>query len=116
LAALAASSPSSSDAHCHSFGRGCTCRSYSNEVSPGLNTFRTVFRDNLQVAGDLLYLLTLDEVLAPYPRNHLHDQHPQPPASFQSRQRNSPTYGGSILDADPPARFAEPLRAFLCLG
>src|SRR6476620_10106052 len=46
----------------------------------------------------------LDEVLTPYPRNRLHDQHPQPPASFQSRQRNRPIYRGSILDADPPAK------------
>ena len=46
--------------------------------------------------------LALDEVLAPNPRNRLHDQHPQPPASFQSRQRNRPIDRGSILDADPP--------------
>jgi hypothetical protein len=36
--------------------------------------------------------------------NRLHDQHPQPPASFQSRQRNRPICRGSILDADPPAQ------------
>src|SRR6266852_1537414 len=30
--------------------------------------------------------------------------HPPPPAPFESRQRNSPTYRGSILDADPPAQ------------
>jgi hypothetical protein len=36
--------------------------------------------------------------------NRLHDQHPQPPASFQGRQRNRPTCRGSILDADPPAQ------------
>jgi hypothetical protein len=34
--------PSSSAAHRPSFGRGWT-RSYSNEVSPDLSTFRTVF-------------------------------------------------------------------------
>jgi hypothetical protein len=48
-------------------------------------------------------MAALDEVLAPNPRNRLHDQHPQPPASFQSRQRNSPFCRGSILDADPSA-------------
>jgi hypothetical protein len=58
---------------------------------------------HLQVAGDLLDRLALDEVLAPNPRNRLHDQHPQPPAPFQSRQRNRPICRGSILDADPPA-------------
>ena len=31
---------------------------------------------HLQVPGDLLDRLALDEVLAPYPRNRLHDQHP----------------------------------------
>ncbi|WP_210268585.1 MULTISPECIES: hypothetical protein, partial [unclassified Bradyrhizobium] len=31
-----------------------------------------------------------------YPRNRLHDQHPQPPASFQSRQRNRPNWRGRI--------------------
>src|SRR5690606_34636966 len=36
---------------------------------------------HLQVTGDLLDRLALDEVLAPYPRNRLHDQHPRPPAS-----------------------------------
>lgn len=45
---------------------------------------------HLQVTGDLLDRLALDEVLAPDPGNRLHDQHPPPPASFQSRQRNRP--------------------------
>src|SRR3974390_3074166 len=57
-----------------------------------------------KVPGDLLDRLALDKVLAPNPRNRLHDTHPPPPASLKSRQRNSPTYGGSILDADPPAQ------------
>ena len=57
----------------------------------------------LQVPGDLLDRLALDEVLAPNPGNRLHDQHPRPPASLQSRQRNRPICRGSILDADPPA-------------
>jgi hypothetical protein len=35
----------------------------------------------LQVPGDLLDRLALDEVLASYPGNCLHDQHPRPPAS-----------------------------------
>jgi hypothetical protein len=42
----------------------------------------------------------LDEVLTPYPRNRLHDQHPRPPASLQSRQPNNPIYRGSILGSD----------------
>src|SRR5882762_5748096 len=59
---------------------------------------------HLQVTCDLLDRLALDEVLASYPRNRLHDKHPRPPASFESRQPNRPTYRGSILDADPPAQ------------
>src|SRR6202035_5818706 len=59
---------------------------------------------HLQVTCDLLDRLALDEVLASYPRNRLHDKHPQPPASFESRQPNRPTYRGSILDADPLAQ------------
>jgi hypothetical protein len=56
------------------------------------------------VTRDLLDRLALDEVLAPYPRNRLHDQHSQAPASFQARQRNRPTDRGvPTLDADPPA-------------
>src|SRR5216683_8069901 len=58
----------------------------------------------VQVTRDLFDRLALDKVLAPNPRNRLHDQHPPPPAPFESRQRNSPTYRGSILDADPPAQ------------
>src|ERR1700752_5303097 len=58
---------------------------------------------HLQVTCDLLDRLALDEVLAPNPRNRLHDQHPPPPALLRSRQRNRPTCRGSILDADPPA-------------
>ncbi len=58
----------------------------------------------LQVTRDLFDRLALDKVLAPNARNRLHDQHPPPPAPFESRQRNSPTYGGSILDADPPVQ------------
>ena len=34
--------------HLPSFGRGWTTRSYSNEVSPDLSTFRTVFRDTFR--------------------------------------------------------------------
>src|SRR6202035_203082 len=59
---------------------------------------------HLQVTCDLLDRLALDEVLASYPRNRRHDKHPQPPASFESRQPNRPTYRGSILDADPLAQ------------
>ena len=55
-----------------------------------------------QVAGDLLDRLALDKMLAPYPTDRLHNQHPPPPASRQSRQPNKPKIGGSILDADPP--------------
>ena len=58
---------------------------------------------HIQVTCDLLDRLALDEVLAPNPRNRLHDQHLPPPALLRSRQRNRPTCRGSILDADPPA-------------
>src|ERR1700722_19951195 len=43
-------------------------------------------------------------MLAPYPADRLHNQHPPPPASNQSRQPNSSSFRGSILDADPPAQ------------
>ncbi len=39
-------------------------------------------------------------MLAPYPTNRLHNQHPLPPASRQSRQTTKPEIGGSILHAD----------------
>src|ERR1700686_1279400 len=41
-------------------------------------------------------------MLAPDPTNRLHNQHPSPPASRQSRQPNKSEIRGSILDADPP--------------
>ena len=43
-----------------------------------------------------------EKMLAPYPGNRLHNQHPQPPASLQSRQRNSPIYRGSIFGRRSP--------------
>jgi hypothetical protein len=55
-----------------------------------------------QVACDLLDRLALDKILAPYPTDPLHNQHPPPPASCQSRQPNKSKIAGSILDADPP--------------
>jgi hypothetical protein len=51
----------------------------------------------LLASSDLLDRLALDEVFTPYPGNRLHDQHPRPPTSLQSRQRNRPIYRGSIL-------------------
>ena len=54
-----------------------------------------------QVACDLLDRLAVNEVLTPYPTDRLHNQHPPPPASCQSRQTNKSKIGGSILDADP---------------
>src|SRR4029453_13206341 len=59
LAAFAVSNPSSSEAHRPSFGRGCTDRSYSNEVSPDLSTFRTVFRDTFRSRAISLIVLPL---------------------------------------------------------
>lgn len=83
---LTASSPSRFDAHSPTFGRGCTNCSYSKRSPRPQHLPHRVPR-HLQVTCDLLDL-ALDELLAPYPRNRLHDQHPQPPASFQSKQRN----------------------------
>jgi hypothetical protein len=42
---------------------------------------------------------------------------PPPPASFQSRQRNSPTYWGSFLDGDPPprTRLGDPIAGRIIL-
>src|SRR5271157_2461771 len=56
----------------------------------------------LQVASDLPDRLALNEMLAPYPTDRLHNQHPPPPASRQSRQPNKSEIRGSILAADPP--------------
>jgi len=56
----------------------------------------------LQGAGDLPDRLTLDKMLAPYPTDRLHNQHPPPPASRQSGHPIKPENGGSILDADTP--------------
>jgi hypothetical protein len=39
-------------------------------------------------------------MLAPYPTDRLHNQHPPPPDSRQSGQTTKPEIGGSILDAD----------------
>ena len=103
LAAFAARNPSSSDAQPPSFGRGCTGRSYLKDVSPDRSTFRTVFRDTFRSRAISLIVLPLMKCSRRIRRNRLHDQHPPPPASFQSRQRNRPNWRGSILDADPPA-------------
>ena len=45
--------------HRPSFGRGCTNRSYSKEVSPGLSTFRSVFRDTFSSRAISLIVLPL---------------------------------------------------------
>jgi hypothetical protein len=55
LVAFAASNPSNFAAHTPSIGRAWTNRSYSNDVSPDLSTFRTVFHDT----GGLLDRLAL---------------------------------------------------------
>src|SRR5208282_3869311 len=54
----------------------------------------------MQAPRDLLDRLPLAQMLAPYPTDRLHNQHPPPPASRQSRQPTKPEIGGSILDAD----------------
>ena len=54
----------------------------------------------MQGPRDLLDRLPLAQMLAPYPTNRLHNQHPLPPASRQSRQTTKPEIGGSILHAD----------------
>ncbi len=54
----------------------------------------------MQGPRDLLDRLPLAQMLAPYPSDRLHNQHPPPPASRQSRQPIKPRIGGSILDAD----------------
>src|SRR5271157_920701 len=54
----------------------------------------------MQGPRDLLDRLPLAQMLAPYPTDRLHNQHPPPPASRQSRQPTKPEIGGSILDAD----------------
>jgi len=57
----------------------CHIAPMSRRARPARAVFR--FRKNLQVTGDLLDRLALDEVFAPYRRNRLHDQHTRPPAS-----------------------------------
>ena len=54
----------------------------------------------MQGPRDLLDRLPLAQMLAPYPPDRLHNQHPPPPASRQSGQTTKPEIGGSILDAD----------------
>src|SRR5271166_1034594 len=63
-----------------------------------------------QIASDLFDRFALNKVLAPYPSDRLHNQHPPPPASRQSGQPNKPIIGGSILDADPPPQGVTFLR------
>ena len=64
----------------------------------------------LQGAGDLLDRLPFDQMFAPYPADRLHNQHPPPPASNQSRQPSRPVSRGSILDADPPPQGVKVAR------
>jgi hypothetical protein len=54
----------------------------------------------MQGPRDLLDRLPLAQMLAPYPSDRLHNQHPPPPAPRQSRQPIKPRIGGSILHAD----------------
>ena len=64
----------------------------------------TVFRDTFRSRAISLIVLPLIQVLAPYPGNCLHDQHPRPPASITKQAaQHEPTCRGSFLDADPPA-------------
>ena len=58
----------------------------------------------LPLPRDLPDRLPLDEVLAPNPRNRLHDQHPPTtPLRIKAGSLQRPHFRGSILDADPPA-------------
>ena len=98
--AFAVSNRSSASVHGPSFGRGWTSRHSENAVSPDRRIRRTVLRDRCRVRADLLDRLPLAQMLAPYPTDRLHNQHPPPPASRQSRQPTKPEIGGSILDAD----------------
>ena len=54
----------------------------------------------MRAPRDLLDRLPLAQMLPPYPSDRLHNQHPPPSASRQSRQTIKPRIGGSILDAD----------------
>ena len=49
-------------------------------------------------------------MLAPYPPDRLHNQHPPPPASRQSGQPIKPEIGGSILHAETQRSRRPPLR------
>jgi len=56
-----------------------------------------------EVPRNLPDRLALDEVLAPNPRNRLHDQHPPTtPLRIKAGSLHRPHFRGSILDADPP--------------
>jgi hypothetical protein len=57
-----------------------------------------------QIASDLFDRFALNKVLAPYPSDRLHNQHPPPPASRQSGQPNKPIIGGSIWTPIPRLR------------
>src|SRR5206468_4660429 len=60
---------------------------------------------NLEVPRNLPDRLAFDEVLAPYPRNRFHDQHPLT-TRFRIKAGSllRPHFRGSFLDADPPAQ------------
>ena len=88
--------------HLPSFGRGWTTRSYSNEVSPDLSTFRTVFRDTFRSRAISLIVLPLMKCsrriraivsTISIPDHLLHDK--------AGSATDQPV--GVILDADPLA-------------
>ena len=87
----------------HSFGRGWTNRSYSNEVSPDLSTFRTMFRHTFRSRASSLIVSPLmkcsrriraivSTISIP---NHL--------LRSKGGSAIDQPIGGAILDADPPA-------------
>ena len=104
LTALLLSRFSSSAVHRPSFGRGWTFRSYSNDVSPDRRTLRTVFRDTRRSRAISLIVLPLRKCSRRIRPIVSTVSIPPPPASNQSEQCISPTFRGSILDADPPAQ------------
>src|SRR5271166_2357326 len=94
--AFAVSNRSSASVHGPSFGRGWDLAFIGERRLPRPQDPPHRVARQMQGPRDLLDRLPLAQMLAPYPTDRLHNQHPPPPASRQSRQPTKPEIGGSI--------------------
>ena len=104
FAELLASELSSSSVQRPSFGRGCTSLILKRRA-PGAQHVMDRVPRHLQIPGDLLDRLALDEVFAPNPRNRFHDQHPLTTRFEPKREAcNGHTSGGHFWTPIPRLR------------